>query len=291
MGAHEPSTILRLAIKKLSLAKGAGLYTTIAGAIIVAHIIGMAIFAEAVAPYDPTVSVGDPLMEPCPKFPMGTTVLGWDVYSRVIYGARTALAVVFASTMLSLACGVLLGLFSGYVGGKIDTALSLVMDAVYAFPGLILAIAIAAVLGPGITNMAVAIAVVYIPTYFRVVRSQVLALKEEVYVEAAKAIGAKGRTIMFRYIFPAVIPSIVVVFSLNAVDAILTAAALSFLGLGVTVPTPDWGFDLRAGQAFLLAGHWWLVTFPGMMIVLTAIGFSLLGEGLNEMLSPRLRET
>jgi peptide/nickel transport system permease protein len=183
-----------------------------------------------------------------------------------------------------------LGLFSGFLGGKSDRLFSIVMDSIYAFPGLILAIAIAAMIGPGIVNMSIAIAVVYIPTYFRMIRGQVLSIKEQLYVEAARALGASNSTILFRYIFSNIIPSLVVVLSLNVADAILTEAGLSFLGLGIPPPTPDWGFDLSKGKSFLPGGYWWMITFPGIMIVIVVLGFSLLGEGLNEILNPRLRE-
>jgi peptide/nickel transport system permease protein len=182
------------------------------------------------------------------------------------------------------------GLLSGFFGGRFDQVLSLVMDSIYSFPGLILAIALAAMLGPGILNIAIAISVVYIPTYFRIIRGQVLAIKETLYVEAAKSLGARAREILALYVFPNVIPSIVVVFSLNIADSILTEAGLSFLGLGLPPPTPDWGYDLSRGKDFLAAGIWWPITFPGMMITLVALGFALLGEGLGEILNPRLVE-
>jgi peptide/nickel transport system permease protein len=143
-------------------------------------------------------------------------------------------------------------------------------------------------LGPGMLNVAIAISVIYIPTFFRVVRGQVLSIKEELYVEAARSLGAKASSILARYIFPNVIPSVVVVFSLNIADAILTEAGLSFIGLGLPPDIPDWGYDLSKGHQFLVGGQWWLITLPGVMITLVATGFSLLGEGLSEILNPRL---
>lgn len=221
---------------------------------------------------------------------LGTDNLGRDILSRLIWGARTVLTVAFLSALLSSAIGVSVGLISGYVGGPIDRVLSLVMDSIYSFPGLLLAIALAAMLGPGIVNIAVAISVVYIPTFFRVVRGQVLSVKQEVYVEAARALGAPSLSILALYVFPNVIPSVVVVFSLNVADAILTEAGLSFIGLGLPPHIPDWGYDVSKGQQFLVAGRWWMITFPGIMITLVAAGFSLLGEGLSEILNPRLTE-
>jgi peptide/nickel transport system permease protein len=145
-------------------------------------------------------------------------------------------------------------------------------------------------LGRGVTNMAISIAVVYVPSYFRVVRSQVLSIKEMPYVEAANSIGAKTRTILSRYILPNVVPSIVVVATVNFADAILTAAGLTFIGLGVPVQIPDWGWDLTNGRRLILSGAWWVITFPGIMIILLALGFTLMGEGLSELLNPRLEQ-
>jgi len=221
---------------------------------------------------------------------LGTDSFGRDVYSRMIHGARTVLAIAILSALMSALIGVPVGLFSGFAGGAIDKVLSLVMDSIYSFPGLILAIAMAALLGPGLINISVAIAVVYIPTYFRMVRGKTLSVKEDLYVEAARSLGAKALTILRIYVFPNVIPSIVVIFSVNVADSILTEAGLSFLGLGLPPPIPDWGFDLASGKRFLPSGYWWIITYPGMMIALVTLAFSMLGEGLNEILNPRLTE-
>jgi peptide/nickel transport system permease protein len=225
------------------------------------------------------------------KYPLGTDNLGRDITSRLIWGARTVLGVAITSALLSSSIGITLGLLSGFVGGGLDRVLSLVMDSLYAFPGLLLAIAMATMLGPGLLNVAVAISVIYIPTFFRVVRGQVLSVKEDLYVEAAYSLGAKSWEILTRYIFPNVIASVVVVFSLNVADAILTAAGLSFIGLGLPPDVPDWGYDLSKGHQFIVAGRWWMITFPGMLITLVAVGFSLLGEGLSEILNPRLSDS
>ena len=269
---------------------GAEWYITSAGGFILFVIIAVTLLAPYIAPHDPTDLVADPFIAPNAQFPMGTDKLGRDIFSRVIFGARTIMIVAMLSAFLSSLAGVPVGLLSGFVGGKLDRALSLVMDSIYSFPGLILAIAMAAMLGPGVINISIAIAVIYIPTYYRMVRGQVLSVKEELYVEAAESLGASAVSILRSYVFPNVIPSVVVVFSLNISDAILTEAGLSFIGLGVPPPTPDWGFDLNAGRPYLPGGRWWLITFPGMMIAIVALGFSLLGEGLNEILNPRLRE-
>ncbi|MEO2151071.1 MAG: ABC transporter permease, partial [Thermococcus sp.] len=202
------------------------------------------------------------------KHPMGTNNLGQDVFSRIIWGSRVILYVVAVATTLSIVIGVPLGLLSGYRGGKIDRVLSMVMDSIYSFPSLILAIVIAVVLGPSPINTAVAISFVYVPTYFRMVRGQTLSLKGQLFVEAARALGVKDWETMKKYILPNVLPTVLVVFTLSVADAILTEAGLSFLGLSVTPPTPDWGYDLRVGQPFLLDGYWWLAFFPGVMIML-----------------------
>ncbi|HKT21369.1 MAG TPA: ABC transporter permease, partial [Nitrososphaerales archaeon] len=184
--------------------------------------------------------------------------------------------------------GVPLGLLSGYARRAVDSTLSLVMDSIYAFPGLILAIAIAAVLGRGVVNLSIAIAVVYIPTYFRVVRSQVLSIKELPYVEAVKSEGGSALNVLFRQILPNVIPSIAVVASINVADSVITEAGLTYLGLGVNPAIPDWGFDILYGKTQFFSGAWWAWVFPGIMIILLAGGFTLIGEGLSEVLSPRL---
>lgn len=257
----------------------------IAGLVIVLTVLIMAIFAPLIAPYDPTSSSDKSFAPPSQDHLMGTNRLGQDVFSRIVWGSRVVIYVVIVATLLSMSIGIPLGLISGYYGGKTDRALSIVMDSIYAFPALILAIVIAVVLGPSPVNTAIAISFVYVPTYFRMVRGQTLSLKGQLFVEAARALGAKNKDIMFKYILPNLAPTILVVFTLSVADAILTEAGLSFLGLSVTPPTPDWGYDLRVGQPFILDGYWWLVFFPGIMIMLFAMGFALIGEALSERIS------
>jgi peptide/nickel transport system permease protein len=223
------------------------------------------------------------------SFPLGTNQIGQDVLSRLAWGSRIALIIGFTASLFSLFIGVPLGLLAGYTGGKFDRVFTLIMDSLYAFPGLILAIAIAAVLGPSIVNVIVAIAVLYIPTYYRIVRGQTLSTKEGLHVEAAVSIGATKTSIMRRYIFPLVIPSVAIIFSVNIADAILTGAALSFLGLGLPPTTPDWGIDLARGQEFIQRA-WWLITFPGIAVMLIVLAFTMLGEGLMEIFNPKLRK-
>jgi len=263
----------------------------IAGVVVIGFIVTMTIAPHLFTRYSPTdQEAGGQMTAPSRTHIMGTDNLSRDVWARMVYGAQTILGVAIAAALLSAIIGIPLGLLSGFVGGVFDRILSLVMDSVYSFPGLILAIAFAAMLGPGIINITLAVAVVYIPTHFRLVRGQTLSIKEEVYVEAARAIGARRGTILSRYIFPNVIATVVVILSLNIADAIMTEAALSYIGLGLPAGIPDWGMDLSMGKKFLPSGTWWMITFPGVMIVLLALGFTMLGEGLAEILNPRLLE-
>ncbi|MFW6115165.1 MAG: ABC transporter permease [Thermodesulfobacteriota bacterium] len=263
----------------------------IIGALIILAIVFMAVFADSLAPFDPLYqNAGPQLAPPGGKYLLGTDNLQRDVWSRIIHGSRTILRVAVLAAAISSVLGIPLGLISGFAGGLFDRVFSLIMDSVYSFPGLILAIAFAAMLGPGVVNITLAVAVIYIPTYFRLVRGQTLAIKEELYVEAARAIGASGPTILWQYIFPNVIATTVVVFTLNVADAIMIEAALTYLGLGLPPSIVDWGMDLSMGKRFLPSGQWWLITFPGAMISILALGFTMLGEGLAEILNPRLLE-
>ncbi len=263
--------------------KGQGKIMFFLGLIIVGFILCMAIFAPLIAPYSPVKTTGPLLSPPSIHHLMGTDNLGRDILSRIIYGSRVVLLIVFSSAFTSMVIGVILGLFSGYTGGKVDRVLSLVMDSIYAFPSLILAIAISAMLGPSIINAIIAISIVYVPTFFRMVRGQTLSLKTRLFVEAAKVLGVSDWGIIFRYIFPNLFATVIVIFSLCIADAVITAAGLSFLGFIVTAPTPDWGWDLSVSRAYLPAGYWWMITFPGLMIVLLTFGFALIGEGLSDI--------
>jgi peptide/nickel transport system permease protein len=259
------------------------------GIAIVVFLVVMNVLAPFIIPHDPAaLSVGPADSAPSLRFPMGTNRLGQDIFSRMIAGGATMMEVAALSVFMCFLIGVPLGLLAGYSRRLIDSSLSLLMDSLYAFPGLILAIAIAAVLGRGVVNLAIAIAVVYIPTYFRVVRSQVLTAKELPYVEAVKVEGGGTWNVLFRQILPNVLPSVAVVASINVADSVITEAGLTYLGLGVNVAVPDWGFDIYYGYQSLLAGAWWTVLFPGLMVILLAGGFTFIGEGLSEVLSPRL---
>jgi len=220
---------------------------------------------------------------------MGTDQLGRDVLSRVIYGTITSLQIMVIGVTVALAIGFPLGLFSSYLGGRIDAVLVLIMDSLYAFPGLLLAGLIAAFIGKGVVNIGLAVTVIYIPLYFRVTRSQVLSAREELYVEAARGLGARPGHILWRYLAFNVLVSVPVIFSLSAADAILTAAGLSFLGLGVEAPTADWGLDLAQAAPLISVGIWWSSFFNGLAIVLVTVSLSFLGEGMNDIINPTVR--
>jgi len=224
----------------------------------------------------------------------GTNVMSTDVLSRVIFGARTAIEVVVLSLLFSLAIGLPLGLVSGYFGGALDRVVLLFMDALLAFPSLLFAIVIAFLLSEsivrGVVTAALAISAVYIPQYFRVVRNHVISVREEPYVEAARALGARPRTIIRKYVLQNVIQNVPVIATLNAADAILTLAALGFLGYGIQ-PTEaaEWGYDIQRAISDAGAGIWWTGLYPGLAIVLLVTGLTLLGEGLNDILNPVIR--
>ncbi|NCR41264.1 MAG: ABC transporter permease [Microcystis aeruginosa W13-11] len=231
-----------------------------------------------------------PLQAPSSAHWFGTNVRGYDVFSRTLFGARAALSVVFLATGLSLVIGVPLGLISGYLGGKIDRVLLFLMDTLYTLPGLLLSVALAFVLGRGILNVAIAVSIAYIPQYFRVVRNQTASVKNELFIEAARAIGATPGRILSKYLFFNVVQSVPVLFTLNAADAILVLGGLGFLGLGLPEEVPEWGHDLKEALADLSTGIWWTTLFPGLAMTTMVVGLSLLGEGLSEILNPLSRK-
>jgi peptide/nickel transport system permease protein len=270
------------------------------GAGITVAFILIALLAPVLAPYDFDTFRANgqrfPQLEaPSADHLMGTNVQSTDVLSRIIWGTQTELKVVFISLFLSISIGVPLGLLSGYFGGKLDRVLVLIMDALFVFPFLLLAIVIAFLLadkvGQGIFTAAIAITVVYVPLYFRVVRNHTISIREESFVEAARALGAKPFTIIRKYVFFNVVQNVPPLATLNAADAILTLAALGFLGYGIQ-PTEgaEWGYDIQRAVSDAASGIWWTGFFPGLAIVLLVTGLTLLGEGLNETINPVLRK-
>ena len=274
----------------------------VAGLVLTGIFVLCAILAPLIAPYgfaqlsgpDGNFGAQQP---PSAEHLLGTTVGGYDVLSRVIWGAQTALYVVIVAIVLSVFIGILLGLVSGYLGGWVDRTLVVVADAIYAFPTLLLAIVVAIAISggqsglwPGILAAAASITVVFIPQYFRVVRAEVVRIKAEAFVESAKVIGASTSRIMFRHVLRNATRTLPLIVTLNASEAISTLAALGFLGFGIE-PTAaaEWGYDLNKSISDVAAGIWWTAIPPGVAIVTTVLGITLIGESLNDLADPRLR--
>ncbi len=267
---------------------------TILGLTITIGFILIALFAPMFQSWgwlqDPTESLSNPIHQPPgADYWFGTTRQGYDVFSRTLFGTQSALKVVFLATTMSLILGVPLGLVSGYLGGKMDKVLLFLMDTIYTLPGLLLSVTLAFVVGKGVLNAAIALSIAYIPQYYRIVRNHTTSVKTELFVEAAQAMGASTTRVLSRYLFLNVIQSVPVVFTLNAADAILILGGLGFLGLGLPPEVPEWGHDLRLALDALPTGIWWSATFPGLTMTLMVTGLSLVGEGLSEILNPKMR--
>lgn len=249
----------------------------------------LALLADVVAPYDPIeMKVMDALKRPSASHPFGTDRFGRDVLSRTIYGSRIALGIALSSIALAFLVGTALGLVGGYAGGWPDLVIGRVMDVFFSFPTLILAIAIAAMLGPGLNNAALAIAVVYVPLFSRVARGPVIAEREKDHVAAAQGLGAGWPRVVFRHILPNVLAPLIVQASVSLAFAILIEASLSYLGLGTQPPDPSWGTMLNEGRTYLETAPWMSI-FPGLAIMVIVFGFNLLGDGLRDTLDPQLR--
>jgi peptide/nickel transport system permease protein len=220
---------------------------------------------------------------------MGTDQYGRDILSRVLLGSRLTLMVGPAAIAISLFFGLLAGVPAGYVGGRVDTVLMRLVDVMLAFPGVLLALGAIAVLGVGLMNVTIAIGIAYIPNFTRLIRATVLSTKQNLYVEASRAMGAPAPYVVARHVLPNIMAPVLVLTSSAIAWAILTGAALNFLGLGTQPPTPEWGVDLSEGRSYLGAA-WWMTTFPGVGIMLAVLGTNLLGDGLRDVLDPRLRE-
>jgi peptide/nickel transport system permease protein len=260
------------------------------GGILLLVLVVAALAAPLLSPYDPIeVNVSESLEGPSMRHLFGTDDLGRDVFSRVLYGARVSLSVGLISVSIGLLVGVSLGLVAGYVGGTADLLIMRLIDALLAFPGLILAISITAALGPQIQNAMIAIGIVAIPAYTRLTRGQVLSVREREYVTAARAIGAPAHRIVLRHILPNITNPIVVQVTLSTAFAILAEAALSFLGLGAQPPTPSWGQDINYSQRYLANQMWWMSAGPGLAIFLAVFAFNFLGDALRDALDPQLR--
>ncbi|WP_461865652.1 nickel transporter permease [Thermococcus sp.] len=265
---------------------------SIVGLSIIVALIIIAILASVLAPY-PDQALGEPnlkerLQPPSRIHPFGTDHLGRDILSRVIYGARTSLVVGFSVVLLALLIGVSLGLIAGYFGGKVDLIIMRITDIFLAFPPLLLALLIATTLGRGMLNAILALAISWWPWYTRLARGMAISVKERPYVEASRAMGISDWKIMIRHVLPNSLSPIIVQATMDMGSAILEAAALSFLGLGVQPPTPDWGLMVSEGKNYFL-NYWWYPVFPGLAIFITVMAFNLLGDAVREVIDPRLR--
>ncbi|WP_201778087.1 ABC transporter permease [Thermanaerothrix daxensis] len=259
------------------------------GMILTALVVFTAIFADVIAPYDPLeIRLKDRLQPPSPQHLMGTDHLGRDVFSRVVYGSRISLQVGVVSVALGTIVGLFVGMAAGYLGKSVDTVLMSVMDAIYAFPAILLALALVAAFGQGLVTVMTAIAIVRIPIFARTVRSSIMAEKEKEYVEAARCIGQREWLILFRHILPNIMAPIIVVTTTYFAAAIVVEASLSFLGLGVPPPQASWGVMLYDGRKYMEQAPY-VVVYPGLAISLAVLGFNLLGDGLRDVLDPRLR--
>jgi len=261
------------------------------GLVIVLIVIAMALLASVLAPHDPYErDIRNRIAPPSREHLLGTDNLGRDTLSRIMYGARISLLVGGVSVGIATLVGVPLGLLAGYSAGWLDTLIMRIMDAVIAFPEIVLAIAILAILGPSVLNAMIAIGIVYIPIFARTARAPSLSESRKEYVEAARAIGASGWRILLRHVAPNTVSVIIVRITTSLSYAILAEAALSFLGLGASPPTPTWGRMLNEGRGFMEMAPW-VAIFPGLAIAITVLGFNLLGDGLRDALDPRYRRT
>lgn len=258
------------------------------GLTVVLSLIAVAVFAGQLSPYDPNAQVGRRLSPPGDRHILGLDQLGRDVLSRLIFGARVSLIVSIVSVGLSLLAGVSLGLVAGYYGGVTDNAIMRAMDLMFTLPSFVLAIALAGILGPSLTNVIIAVAIVTTPTIARVTRGPALSARESEFVSSARAAGAADRRIMFRHVLPNVVAPIIVQSTVSIADAILIEAGLSFLGLWVQPPHTSWGNMLGSGRNFMEIANG-LSVFPGAAIMLAVLGFNFAGDGLRDVLDPRLR--
>ena len=261
----------------------------ILGATIVFVFAFTAIFAPWLATHDPALIVlANRLQPPSPQHWLGTDDLGRDVFSRLVYGARVSLMVGIGVVAIRALIGVLVGLVSGYAGGAVDALLMRITDVFIAFPGILLALAIMAIWGTGLINVVIALSVVGWPQFARLVRAEVLSLRERDYVQAGRALGGNAVRLVSRHVFPNVLPIIVVYTSLNISAPIIAEAALSFLGLGIQPPEVSWGSMLSSAHRYMRVA-WWLATFPGIAITVSVIGFNLFGDAVRDALDPRMR--
>lgn len=274
----------RAVVRRLFKNRGA-----LIGLVIIVLLALMALGADLIAPADPNaIAPLATLKAPSAAHPFGTDQFGRDILSRIIHGTRLSFQVGSIAVTIALVGGVALGMLAGYYGRWVDATISMLIDIMLAFPGILLALAIVAILGPSLLNLMVAVGISAVPSYTRLVRGAVLATKSQTYVEAARVVGASDAVVMFKHILPNVLAPVIVLATLGVGGAILTGASLSFLGLGAKPPTPEWGAMLSAGRNYL-ALAWWITLFPGLAIMLTVVSINMLGDGLRDALDPRLK--
>ena len=252
----------------------------------------LALFADVIADYDTVVikqNLANRLKGPSAEHWLGTDEFGRDIFASLIHGARVSLKVGIIAVGISIVLGGILGALAGFYGGKIDNIIMRVMDVFLAVPSILLAIAIVSALGPSILNLMVAISISSVPSYARIVRASVLSIRDQEFVEAARAIGANNARIIFRHIIPNSLAPVIVQGTLGVASAILSTAGLSFIGLGIQPPAPEWGSMLSGGRQYLRYA-WWVTTFPGVAIMITILSLNLLGDGLRDALDPRLKQ-
>ncbi|MAS05180.1 MAG: dipeptide ABC transporter permease DppC [Ahrensia sp.] len=267
------------------------------GLVVFSIIVFLAVFAPLIAPHSPSLQNREALLWPPAwmeggtwAYPLGTDALGRDIFSRLIFGARFSLFIGVVVVTLSVSVGVIVGLIAGFFRGWIDTLIMRVMDVILAFPSLLLALVLVAILGPGLTNAMIAIALILQPHFVRLTRASVLAEREREYVISARVAGAGKLRLMFKTILPNCLAPLIVQATLAFSNAILDAAALGFLGVGAQPPTPEWGTMLAEAREFILRA-WWVVTLPGLAILITVLAINLMGDGLRDALDPKLKQS
>jgi peptide/nickel transport system permease protein len=274
---------------KAALGRFASNRAALVSAIVLVFIILIAIIGPAIAPYDPVkIATGPRLAPPGREFLMGTDQFGRDIFSRVLYGTRLTMQASLIAVVIAAGIGIPLGLIAGYSGRHVDNVISRFIDILLAFPGILLALIVVAILGVGLARVQIAVGVSLIPGYVRMVRGSVLSAKENLYVEAARSAGCSGLRIAVRHILPNIFIPLLVLSTTAVGWAILIATSINFIGLGVQPPTPEWGADLGAARSYLRVA-WWPGTFPGLAIVLSILAVNLFGDGLQNALDPRLK--
>jgi len=259
------------------------------GTVIILIFLGIAIFAPLLTSYNPTAqNMNERLLSPSSQHIFGTDQYGRDVYSRVVYGARVEVWIIFIVSIISIIIGLVVGIIAGYFGGVVDEVLMRITDMFLAFPRLVLAMVLTAALGPNLTNTMIAIALVDWTIYARLGRAEAMKVKSQPYIEAIRAVGAKDIRIIALHVLPMSISPVIVQLTLRMGTIVLTAAGLGFLGLGAQPPTPEWGAIVSDGRSYLV-DQWWITTFPGIAIAIIVLGFNLLGDGIRDILDPRLR--